>query len=99
MIVALTGSAPVPPDLTQFWLDAGLPLVEAWGITECGAFGAFGRPDSYRAGTCGTALPGVELRLESDGEILVRSPWLMRGYRGDPRATSEAARSNAAQLR
>jgi len=90
VLVALTGSAPVPLDLTQFWLDAGLPLVEAWGITECGAFGAFGRPGNYRVGTCGTALPGVELRLAGDGEILVRSPWLMRGYRGRPEATAEA---------
>jgi len=89
-VVAMTGSAPVPTELTQFWLDAGLPLIEAWGITECGAFGAFGRPGQYRVGTCGTALPGVELRLATDGEILVRSPWLMRGYRGQPEATAEA---------
>jgi long-subunit acyl-CoA synthetase (AMP-forming) len=90
VVVAMTGSAPVPAELTQFWLDAGLPLVEAWGITECGAFGAFGRPGSYRVGTCGPALPGVELRLADDGEILVRSPWLMSGYRNRPAATAEA---------
>ncbi|HEX6389736.1 MAG TPA: AMP-dependent synthetase/ligase [Solirubrobacteraceae bacterium] len=90
VVVGMTGSAPVPPELTQFWLDAGLPLVEAWGITECGAFGAFGRPDSYKVGTCGTPLPGVELRLADDGEILLRSPWLMRGYRNRPEATAEA---------
>jgi len=90
VVVAMTGSAPVPRELTQFWLDAGLPLVEAWGITECGAFGAFGRPGSYKVGTCGTPLPGVELRLDDDGEILLRSPWLMRGYRNRPDATAEA---------
>ena len=90
VVVALTGSAPVPPELTQFWLDAGLPLIEAWGITECGAFGAFGRPGSYKVGTCGPALPGVDLRLADDGEILLRSPWLMRGYRNRPDATAEA---------
>jgi long-subunit acyl-CoA synthetase (AMP-forming) len=89
VVVAMIGSAPVPPGLTQFWLDAGLPLVEAWGVTECGAFGSFGRPGSYRVGTCGTALPGVELRLAADGEILLRSPWLMRGYRNRPDATAE----------
>jgi long-subunit acyl-CoA synthetase (AMP-forming) len=89
VVVAMTGSAPVPAELTQFWLDAGLPLVEAWGITECGAFGAFGRPGSYRVGTCGPALPGVELRLADDGEILLRSPWLMSGYRNRPDATAE----------
>jgi len=90
VVVAMTGAAPVPAELTQFWLDAGLPLVEAWGITECGAFGAFGRPGSYRVGTCGPALPGVELRLAPDGEILMRSPWLMSGYRNRPDATAEA---------
>lgn len=90
VLVAMTGAAPVPAELTQFWLDAGLPLVEAWGITECGAFGAFGRPGSYRVGTCGPALPGVELRLDTDGEILMRSPWLMSGYRNRPDATAEA---------
>jgi long-subunit acyl-CoA synthetase (AMP-forming) len=90
VVVAMTGAAPVPPELTQFWLDAGLPLVEAWGITECGAFGAFGRPGSYKVGTCGHALPGVDLRLAGDGEILLRSPWLMRGYRGRPDLTAEA---------
>jgi long-chain acyl-CoA synthetase len=90
VVVAMTGSAPVPRELTQFWLDAGLPLVEAWGITECGAFGAFGRPGSYKVGTCGSALPGVELRLADDGDILIRSRWLMRGYRGRPDATAEA---------
>lgn len=90
VVVAMTGSAPVPAELTQFWLDAGLPLVEAWGITECGAFGAFGRPGSYRVGTCGPALPGVDLSLAADGEILVRSPWLMTRYRNRPDATAEA---------
>ena len=90
VVVAMTGSAPVPAELTQFWLEAGLPLVEAWGITECGAFGAFGRPGSYRVGTCGPALPGIELRLAADGEILMRSPWLMSGYRNRPDATAEA---------
>jgi long-subunit acyl-CoA synthetase (AMP-forming) len=90
VVVAMTGSAPVPAELTQFWLDAGLPLVEAWGITECGAFGAFGRPGSYRVGTCGPALPGIELRLATDGEILMRSPWLMSGYRNRADATAEA---------
>jgi long-chain acyl-CoA synthetase len=88
--VALTGSAPVPPELSQFWIAHGLPLVEAWGITECGAFGAFGRPHDYKIGTCGKPLPGVELQLAQAGEILLRSPWLMSGYRGRPDLTRDA---------
>jgi long-chain acyl-CoA synthetase len=88
--VALTGAAPVPPDLTGFWLSLGLVLLEAWGLTECGAFGAFNRPDRYRAGTVGGSLPGVEQRLLEDGEVLLRSPWLMTGYRNRPEQTAEA---------
>jgi len=88
--VALTGAAPVPPELTGFWLSLGLVLLEAWGLTECGAFGAFNRPDRYRAGTVGGSLPGVEQRLLQDGEVLLRSPWLMTGYRNRPEQTAEA---------
>jgi long-subunit acyl-CoA synthetase (AMP-forming) len=89
-LVALTGSAPVPAELSKFWLEAGLPLVEGWGLTECGAFGAFGRLGSQKPGTIGPALPGIDLRIADDGEIMVRSPWLMRGYRNLPEATAEA---------
>jgi long-chain acyl-CoA synthetase len=88
--VALTGAAPVPPDLVAFWVALGLPLLEAWGLSESGAFGAFNRPDDVAVGTVGKALPGVEIRLADDGEILLRSPWLMRGYRNLPEQTSEA---------
>lgn len=89
-LVGLTGSAPVPAELSKFWLDAGLPLVEGWGLTECGAFGAFGRLGSQKPGTIGPPLPGVELRIADDGEIMVRSPYLMRGYRNQPEATADA---------
>jgi len=88
--VALTGAAPVPPDLVSFWVSLGLPLLEAWGLSECGAFGAFNRPGSEAVGTVGTALPGVEIQLAEDGEILLRSPWMMRGYRNRPEQTREA---------
>jgi long-subunit acyl-CoA synthetase (AMP-forming) len=88
--IALTGAAPVPPDLISFWVSLGLPLLEAWGLSECGAFGAFNRPDDVTVGTVGTALPGIEIQLAEDGEILLRSPWLMRGYRNRPEATREA---------
>jgi long-chain acyl-CoA synthetase len=89
-LVVLTGSAPVPAELSEFWLDAGLPLVEGWGLTECGAFGAFGRLGSQKPGTIGPALPGIDLRIAEDGEIMIRSPYLMRGYRNLPEATAEA---------
>lgn len=88
--VALTGAAPVPRDLVVFWRALGVVLIEAWGLSECGAFGAFNRPDRFRVGTVGGPLPGVEKRLLEDGEVLLRSPWLMRGYRNLPQKTAQA---------
>lgn len=88
--IALTGAAPVPRDLVAFWMSLGLMLIEAWGLSEAGAFGAFNRPDRFRVGTVGGSLPGVEQRLLDDGEVLLRSPWLMKGYRNSPEKTAEA---------
>ena len=88
--VALTGSAPFSPELGAFYVALGLPLLEAYGITECGAFGSFCRPDDYRIGTVGKPADGVELELAGDGEILIRSPFLMSGYRNRPDLTAEA---------
>lgn len=88
--VALTGSAPVPPDLVRFFLTLGLPLFEGWGMSEVTAFGVFNRPHDTRVGTVGRPLRGAEVRLAEDGEILFRSPWLMSGYRGRPDLTAEA---------
>lgn len=87
--VAIAGGAPIPPDLVQFWIDLGLLVVEGWGQSEGGALGAMGRPGDNKIGTCGKALPGVELRLAEDDEILMRSPFTMRGYRNRPDLTAE----------
>ena len=88
--VALTGAAPVQPDLITFWNAVGLPLLESWGLCECGAFGASNRPGDITVGTVGKPLPGIEISLLEYGEILLRSPWLMRGYRNLPEQTAEA---------
>lgn len=87
--VALTGSAPVAPDLVRFFLALGLPVFEGWGMSEVTAFGVFNRPGDTRVGTVGYPLTGAEVRLAEDGEILFRSPWLMSGYRGRPELTAE----------
>lgn len=89
VVVALTGSAPVAPDLVRFFLALGLPVFEGWGMSEVTAFGVFNRPGDTRAGTVGYPLRGAEVRLAGDGEILFRSPWLMSGYRGRPDLTAE----------
>src|SRR5215207_2204681 len=88
--IALIGSAPVSPELGGFYVALGLPLLEAYGLTECGAFASFCRPDDYRIGTVGKPVDGTELALGEDGEILIRSPFLMSGYRNRPDLTAEA---------
>ena len=94
VVVALTGSAPVPPDLVRFFLILGLPVYEGWGMSELTAFGAFNRPGDTRIASVGYPLRGAEIRLADDGEILFRSPWLMSGYRGRPDLTAEAVDSD-----
>lgn len=88
--VALTGSAPVAPDLVRFFLMLGLPVYEGWGMSEITAFGVFNRPGDTRVGTVGYPLRGAEVTLADDGEILFRSPWMMSGYRGRPDLTALA---------
>jgi len=92
--VALTGSAPVAPDLVRFFLSLGLPVYEGWGMSEVTAFGVFNRPGNTRVGTVGYPLRGAEVRLADDGEILFRSPWLMSGYRNRPELTAETVDAN-----
>jgi len=74
----------------QYFHDLGLPLNEGWGMSELSAFATVNPPDELRMGTVGKALPGVELKLLGDGELLVRGPLVMKGYRDDPERTAEA---------
>src|SRR4051794_32695715 len=84
------GAAPMPIDLLHWFEALGLPIAEAWGMSETAGAGTSNPQDAIRLGTCGPPLPGVEVRLEPDGELLVRGPMVMRGYRGDPVATAAA---------
>ncbi|MEU8413490.1 AMP-binding protein [Amycolatopsis japonica] len=86
---ALSGAAAIPPDVYAFLERLGLPVSEAWGMSECG-LGIGAPPAQARAGTVGTPLPGLETRLTEDGELLARGPFLMKGYRDDPARTAEA---------
>jgi long-subunit acyl-CoA synthetase (AMP-forming) len=85
--VAFIGGAPSAPELSEFFRAAGVPLLEAYGSTETG-LNVFNRIDDFRAGTVGRPLPGVELRLADDGEILVRAELNMVGYRNLPEQTA-----------
>ncbi|WP_067823160.1 AMP-dependent synthetase/ligase [Nocardia inohanensis] len=88
--IAVSSTAPVPPEILTFVLGLGIPICEAWGLTEgtCGL--TINRADGIRVGTVGTPVPGAEIRLAADGEILARGPMIMRGYRKAPEQTAAA---------
>ena len=85
----ISGAAPIAPEVLEFFAALGLPICELWGMTELSLIATTNRPGAIRIGTVGTALPEVELSLAEDGELLVRGPTVMRGYRNDPARTAE----------
>jgi long-subunit acyl-CoA synthetase (AMP-forming) len=87
--VAASGAAPISPEVLKFMLALGIPVAELWGMSEC-SLGTANPPGAIRIGTVGQALPGVQLRLGDDGELLLRGPTVMKGYRNDPARTAEA---------
>jgi long-subunit acyl-CoA synthetase (AMP-forming) len=86
----ITSAAPASTEVMRYFEALGLTLNEGWGMSELSCFGTLNPPDDIRMGTVGKALPGVELRVAEDGELLVRAPLVMKGYRGDPGRTAEA---------
>jgi long-subunit acyl-CoA synthetase (AMP-forming) len=90
---AMSGAAPIAPEVIGFFLDLGLPICELWGMTEMFG-GTINPPGAIKLGTVGPPLPGVEARIADDGELLIRSKCVMRGYRGEPEKTAEAIDSD-----
>jgi long-subunit acyl-CoA synthetase (AMP-forming) len=86
----LSGAAPIPLDVLEFFAAIGTPINEGYGMTETSAVATMNRAGERRLGTVGPALPGVELSLADDGELLVRGRLVMKGYRNDPAKTAEA---------
>ncbi len=89
--VAATGASAIAPDALAFMLGLGIPVLEVWGMSETSAVVTMNPLDAIRIGTVGKVVPGgTEIKLAEDGELLVRGPLVMRGYRNDPTRTAEA---------
>jgi long-subunit acyl-CoA synthetase (AMP-forming) len=85
----ICGAAPLSRHVHEMLLALGLPVVELYGMSECTCVVTVCHPAEAKIGTVGKALPGVEVRLADDGELLVRGPIVMRGYHADPVRTAE----------
>ena len=83
------GAAPTPPEVIEFFHAIGIPLAELWGMSETSGYGACNPPEKIKIGTVGPPAPGAEIRLADDGEVLIRGPFVMTGYRNDPEKTRE----------
>jgi long-chain acyl-CoA synthetase len=87
-----SGGAPLPPSIARAYADAGLLVLQGYGLTETSPIISFNRKECYKLDTVGRPLPGVEVRIAADGEVLTRGPNVMKGYWNDAAATAEAIR-------
>ncbi|HYM96656.1 MAG TPA: long-chain fatty acid--CoA ligase, partial [Candidatus Sulfotelmatobacter sp.] len=86
---AVTSTAPCRPEVHEFWAAIGMPLFEVWGMSELTGPATAVPADEHQAPSVGKAIPGVEVRLGEDGELLVRGGNVMVGYYRDPQRTAE----------
>jgi long-chain acyl-CoA synthetase len=77
---AVTGAAPIAPEILRFFYGAGVPVMEGYGMTETATVATTQRPGQHRFGSVGQALPGVEVKIADDGEILIKGANIFNGY-------------------
>jgi long-chain acyl-CoA synthetase len=85
-----SGGAPLSPTVAEAYRACGLHILQGYGLTETSPVLTFNRQTHFKLETVGQALPGVELRIAEDGEVLTRGPQVMKGYWNDPEGTSLA---------
>jgi long-chain acyl-CoA synthetase len=87
---ASSGAAPIAQEILEFFDACGVTVLEGWGMSETAAAGSVNNASELRFGTVGRALPGTELRIADDGELLMRGPTVFKGYYKNEAATAEA---------
>ncbi|MDX6627176.1 MAG: long-chain acyl-CoA synthetase [Solirubrobacterales bacterium] len=87
--LAVSGAAPINPEILRFFDAAGVLVLEGWGMTETSTAATISQPDDFKVGTIGKPFPGCEVKIADDGEILVKGPNVFQGYHKNPKATAE----------